>query len=108
MKLTTDRFRTAFNPVGTETSRYSSKSSNFWDGGNAQNIRKEFRDWMVVDDGCIFLDIDYSQSDDVFMAYESQDPEKMAVVESGLDGHAVNGELFFGRPYDWIVTGKKA
>lgn len=108
MKLTTDRFRTSFNPVGTETSRFSSKASNFWDGGNAQNIRKEYRDWFVVDDGCIFLDIDYSQSDDVFMAYESQDPEKIAVVESGQDGHAVNGELFFGRPYDWIVAGKKA
>lgn len=108
IKFFTDRFRTAYNPAGTETTRYSSKQSNFWDGGNTQNIRKEFRDWIVPDEGCVFLDIDYSQSDDVFMAYESQDPEKIAVVESGLDGHAVNGELFFGKPYDWIVAGKKA
>lgn len=108
MKLFTDRFRTAYNAAGTETERFSSKKSNFWDGGNSQNIRKEYRDWMVVDEGCIFLDIDYSQSDDVFMAYESRDPDKIAVVESGRDAHAVNGELFFKIPYDEIVAGKKA
>lgn len=102
------RFRTAFNAVGTETTRFSSKKSNFWDGGNAQNIRKDYRDWIVCDDNHVILDIDYSQSDDVFMAYESEDPDKIAVVESGLDAHAVNGELFFGRSYDWIVAGKKA
>jgi hypothetical protein len=44
----------------------------------------------------------------VFIAYESQDPDKMAIVESGLDGHAVNGELFFNKSYDQIVAGKKA
>lgn len=103
----TGRFRTAFNAVGTETTRFSSKGSNFWDGGNAQNIRKKYRDWIVADEGHIILDIDYSQSDDVFVAYESEDPDKIAVVESGRDAHAVNGELFFGRPYDWIVDGKK-
>lgn len=102
------RFRTAFNAVGTETTRFSSKKSNFWDGGNAQNIRKQYRDWIVADDSHVILDIDYSQSDDVFVAYESEDPDKIAVVESGRDAHAVNGELFFGRPYDWIVAGKKA
>ena len=108
IKLYTDRFRCSFNPVGTETGRYSSKSSNFWDGSNVQNIRKDYRDWLVADDGCVFLDVDYSQSDDVFMGYESQDPEKIAVVESGVDAHAVNGELFFGVPYEQIVAGKKA
>lgn len=103
----TDRFRTSFSAVGTETTRLSSKKSAFWDGGNAQNIRKQYRDWLVADENHIFLDVDYSQSDDVFVAYESEDPDKIEVVESGRDGHAVNGELFFGKPYEWIVAGKK-
>lgn len=107
MKLVSDRFRTAYNAVGTETMRFSSKRSNLWDGGNSQNIRKKMRDWLVADPYHVFLDIDYSQSDDVFMAYESQDPEKIAVVESGRDAHAVNGELFFRIAYDEIVAGKK-
>jgi hypothetical protein len=102
------RFTTSFNGIGTETNRFSSKKSNFWVGGNAQNIRGKYRDWIVADQNHIILDIDYSQSDDVFIAYESGDPDKIKVVESGLDGHAVNGELFFGKSYDWIVAGKKA
>jgi hypothetical protein len=106
--MPTRRMRTSYSAVGTETTRLASKKSAFWDGGNLQNIRGTYRDWIRTDEGKLFLDIDYSQSDDVFMAYESQDPDKMAVVESGLDAHAVNGELFFGMPYDTIVAGKKA
>jgi hypothetical protein len=102
------RFRTAYNAVGTTTTRFSSKESNFWDGGNAQNIREVFKDWLCADDGCILIDVDYSQSDDVFIGYEANDPDKIAVIESGRDGHAVHGELFFKVPYDEIVAGKKA
>lgn len=105
--LPTGRFRTALNPCGTETTRFSSKKSNFWDGGNAQNIRKDYRDWIVADENHFFLDVDYSQSDDVFIGYESQDAEKIRVIESGVDGHSLHGELFFGMPYDRIVAGKK-
>lgn len=103
------RFRTAYNPCGTETTRFSSKKSNFWDGGNSQNIRGKYKDWIIPDnEDCIFLDVDYSQSDDVFIGYESQDPDKIAVIESGKDGHAVHAELFYGIAYDEIVKGKKA
>lgn len=108
IKMFTHRFRTAFNGTGTTTTRYSSKSSNFWDGTNAQNIREIYRDWLVADDGCILMDVDYSQSDDVFMGYEANDAAKIKVIESGVDGHAVHGELFFKVPYEEIVSGKKA
>jgi hypothetical protein len=108
MRLNTDRFRTHYGAAATETLRYGSKASNFWDGGNAQNIRGTYRDWLVADEDGIFIDVDYSQSDDVFVGYESQDEDKIQVIESGRDGHAVHGELFFGRSYDWIVQGKKS
>lgn len=108
IKFFTDRFRTCYSPAGTTTTRFSSKGSNFWDGTNAQNIRGSMRDFIVADPGCILMDVDYSQSDDVFVGYESNDPEKIRVIESGVDGHAVHGELFFKKPYDEIVAGKKA
>lgn len=108
LKMFTSRLRTSYNPVGTTTTRFSSKESNFWDGGNVQNIREKYRDWLVADDGCILMDVDYSQSDDVFMGYEANDRAKIAVIESGVDGHAVHGELFFKVPYDQIITGKKS
>ncbi len=108
MYLRTDRARTYYGAVGTGTGRLNSKKSSFWDGGNMQNWRKEFRDWVVADEDCILFEADYSQSDDVFVSYEANDPDKIKVIESGVDGHAVNGELFFGIPYDDIVAGKKA
>jgi DNA polymerase I-like protein with 3'-5' exonuclease and polymerase domains len=108
IKFFTDRFRTCYGAAGTTSTRFNSKSSNFWDGTNAQNIRAEYRDFLVADDGCILMDVDYSQSDDVFVGYESNDPTKIAVIESGVDGHAVHGELFFKTPYDAIVAGKRA
>lgn len=108
IKFFTDRFRTCYGAAGTTSTRFNSKSSNFWDGTNAQNIRATMRDFLVADDGCILLDVDYSQSDDVFVGYEANDSNKIMVIESGVDGHAVHGELFFKTPYDEIVAGKKA
>lgn len=107
--MPTGRFRTALGATGTETTRFSSKKSNFWDGGNGQNIRGKYKDWLIPDtEHHIFIDADFSQSDDVFIGYESQDVNKIEVIESGRDGHAVHGELFYGIPYDKIVAGKKA
>lgn len=108
IRMFTHRFRYGANPVGTVTTRYSTKGSNFWDGRSIQNIREEYQDWMVADDHCLLMEVDYSQSDDVFIGYESNDQEKIRVIESGVDGHAVHGELFFGIPYQEIVAGKKA
>lgn len=107
-KFFTSRMRTAYGPAATTSTRLNSKESNFWDGGNVQNIRETSKDWLVADEDCVLLDVDYSQSDDVFIGYEANDPEKIKVIESGRDGHAVHGELFFKVPYDEIVAGKKA
>lgn len=108
IKFFTDRFRTCYSAAGTTSTRFSSKGSNFWDGTNAQNIRGSMRDFLVADPGCILMDVDYSQSDDVFVGYEANDPAKIEVIESGADGHAVHGELFFKVSYDSIVAGKRA
>lgn len=94
--------------VRTETWRYSSSSSPFWDGTNLQNIRKSMRDWMIADEGCILFDVDYSQSDAVFVAYESNDSNYIETMTSGRDSHAIHGEFFFKMPYDKIIQGKKA
>src|SRR3546814_17458120 len=53
IKFFTDRFRTCYGAAGTTSTRFNSKSSNFWDGTNAQNIRASMRDFLVADEGCI-------------------------------------------------------
>jgi len=102
--VATHRMRSSVS-VRTETWRYSSSSSPFWDGTNMQNIRKSMRDWLVADDGYILFDVDYSQSDAVFVAYESNDQKYIKTMSSGQDSHAIHGEFFFKVPYEEIVKG---
>lgn len=107
IKMFTPRYRYGCNAVGTVTTRFSTASSAFWDGRNVQNITETYRDFLMADDMCILMDVDYSQSDDVFMGYEANDPAKIKVIQSGVDGHAVHTELFFNVPYSVVVEGKK-
>ncbi len=103
------RFITSYDGVGTTTTRYSSRGSAFGHGGNAQNIRKDYRSFAVADDDSFILEVDLSASDDVFVSFESQEPKKIELVRSGRDIHASNALIFFPSwTYEGIVAGKKA
>jgi len=100
-----NRGRTSYGPT-TKTWRFSSSTTPFWDGGNVQNIRADMRDIITADQGCFLLDIDYSQSDAFFVAFESQDPIYIETMTSGMDTHAVHAEFFFKIPYEEVMEGK--
>lgn len=108
LALQTNRFRYALNASGTTSWRYSAKSSQFWDGFNAQNITEYMRDWLVADEHFIMWDADFSQSDGWFVAHESQDDKMIDVMHSGKDTHAVHAAFFFKDTYENVVAGKKA
>lgn len=108
MRTAAGRLRTSYSAVGTTTTRLSSSSSAFHDGGNLQNIRKAFRDFVVADDGYVFVEVDYSQSDAAFVAFESGDPTYIETMTSGLDTHLVHVAEFFKRDYDTLVKQKQA
>lgn len=103
------RFLTSYAGTGTTTTRYSSSASSYGYGGNAQNIRKDYRNFGVADNDCFLLEVDYSAADDCFVAYESEEQKKIEVIESGADVHAYNASsVFFPNwSYDAIVDGKK-
>lgn len=106
---TGSRFLTSYDGVGTTTSRFSSRASAFGHGGNAQNVRKNYRRFGKADIGHFFVEIDLSAADDVFVAFESREQKKIDLVRSGLDGHATNALIFFTNwTYEGIVKGKKA
>lgn len=104
--LQTDRFRYKLSASATETWRYSAKASDFWDGTNAQNITKDMRDWLVANDDWVLIDIDYSQSDFYFVAYESQDMNMINLTLSGKDTHSYHAAHFFKMAYEDVVNGK--
>lgn len=102
------RVYTAYNGVGTTTSRFSSSETPIKIGTNLQNLRKLYRDWIVADEGCFLLEIDLSAGDDVFVSFESGDPRKIELFRTGKDSHAQNATLFFPSwAYDQVVAGKK-
>jgi hypothetical protein len=103
------RLYTAYNGVGTTTSRFSSSESPLTYGTNLQNVRDKYRDWIVADPDSVLLDIDLSAGDDVFVTFESGDPRKIELFRSGRDAHAVNAVLFFPNwTYEEIIAGKRA
>lgn len=103
------RFLTSYDGVGTTTTRYSSRASAYGHGGNAQNVRKDYRPFAEADDDSFLIEVDYSAADDVFVSFESQEPKKIELVRSGKDIHASNALIFFEDwTYDRIVDGKNA
>jgi len=100
------RFTYTLAPL-TDTSRCRSSHSPFWVGRNVQNVQAKLREFIVADDDYFLVEIDYSASDDRFIAYESEDPAKMELVESGKDPHCFHASVFFSMPYDKIVEGWK-
>ena len=104
------RFRTAYDGIGTTTTRYSSRRDAFGFGGNAQNIRKDYRKILRADKDSFILEVDFSAADDVFVSYESEEPRKIELVESGKDTHSFNAsEVFFTNwTYEEVVSGKDA
>ena len=97
------------NPSATVTFRFNSKKSQFWVGRNAQNIQVSLREFMVADDDYVYVDIDYSASDDRFIAYECEDPVKIETSEGAHgDSHCYHCSIFFSKPYEDIERGWKA
>jgi hypothetical protein len=106
---TGSRFLNSYDGVGTTTSRLASRASAFGHGSNAQNVRKDYRKFGIADKGCFLIEIDFSASDDVFVAFESREQKKIDLVRSGLDTHATNALIFFKNwTYEGIVAGKNA
>lgn len=94
--------------VATKFGRLSANTHQFYCGGNLQNFPKNIKNIFKADPGYFFLSLDYSQSDDFFIAFISQDPEKMRMMLSGLDVHSYHVAEFFGTPYEKVLAGKKA
>ena len=87
-KVLHGRFMYKLNTATTPTGRLASKAHDLWTGANIQNIPKRMRVMFEPDPGYVLVDIDYSQSDEYFTAYETQDLDFIATMQSGKIGRA--------------------
>ena len=91
----------------TETGRYASKSHDFWVGTNIQNLPYIMRPMLEADEGFLLFDIDYSQSDAYFTAFESEDEKFIATMLSDKDTHCLHAEFFFKIAYEKLNSAHK-
>lgn len=101
------RFLSWHDAGATETFRFNSGSSQFWTGTNAQNLQPFMQEVFVADKDYVFVDLDFSASDDWFIAHEAEDEDKIHNLRT-LDVHSYHASVFFKMPYEKILAGKKA
>jgi len=85
-----------FKQTATITGRLS--SSGVW---NLQTIPsgskygKAVKKLLIAPKGFVIATADYSALEDVLMANESQDKNKLAIFKDGIDGHCLNAYSYF-------------
>lgn len=103
-----ERFLYQLNAAGTETTRFSGNNHQFWVGTNPQNVPIRLRHLVAIaDQGYVFFEADYAQSDAKFVAYESEDSNYIEVMERpNFDSHSYHAAHFFKRyTYEQVNQG---
>ncbi len=77
------RMRTSYNVAGTETGRWSSSESAFWNGTNMQNVTAELREVFIADEGYKLFYADLDQAESRVVAYITGDESYINACESG-------------------------
>lgn len=96
------RIRASWNLRGTREGRLSSSENIFGTGLNFQNLHPQFKDFIVADDGYMFVEIDKRQAEWIVTAYLSGDARMIEVIESSLDPHIHTAHLITGAPKELL------
>jgi DNA polymerase-1 len=97
------RVHTHFIQTGTATGRMSSRDPNLQNIPMKTEIGRVIRKAFVADDGCTFLDFDYSQIELRVLAMLSCDPTLIRVFKDGGDIHQEVAEQVFGVSHNEVT-----
>ena len=97
------RYRSSYNPVGTETGRLSSSENIFGTGGNQQNWPHHLLSYLIPDDGYIYFGLDLSQAENRLVAYGGNITPMIEAFENGVDVHKKTASLLYGVPMEEIT-----
>jgi DNA polymerase-1 len=85
-----------FNQTSTITGRLSSSGTwNLQTIPSGSKYGKVVKELLIAPEGFIMATADYSALEDVLMANESRDKNKLAIFEKGIDGHCLNAYAYF-------------
>lgn len=90
------RLFTNFNQTATITGRLSSSGDiNLQTIPNSSKYGKRVKELFIAPDGFILATADYSALEDILIANESQDQNKLNIFLKGIDGHSLNAYGYF-------------
>ena len=90
------RIHTTFQNMVTATGRLSSTDPNLQNIPVRTELGSEIRKMFVPDDGCVFVDADYSQIELRVLAHIADDKTMQEAFKSGSDIHTATAAQVFG------------
>ena len=98
-----ERIHGAFHQTVTATGRISSSDPNLQNIPVRIEMGREIRKVFVPQEGCVFLDADYSQIELRILAHCSGDENLIAAYKEARDIHRMTASKVFHTPYDEVT-----
>ncbi len=97
------RIHGTFNQTITATGRLSSTNPNLQNIPVRLPLGREIRKVFVPEDGCVFVDADYSQIELRILAHLSGDENLIGAYKDAKDIHALTASQVFGVPLEEVT-----
>lgn len=97
------RIHGKFNQTITATGRISSTEPNLQNIPIRMELGRQFRKVFKPQEGCVFLDADYSQIELRVLAHLSGDPELIEAYRENRDIHRSTASKVFHTPFDEVT-----
>lgn len=101
------RIHGTFNQTVTATGRISSTEPNLQNIPVRMELGRKIRKVFVPEDGCIFLDADYSQIELRVLAHMSGDESLIKAYRTAQDIHAITASQVFHVPLDEVTAAQR-
>ncbi|MCM1441488.1 MAG: DNA polymerase I [Roseburia sp.] len=97
------RIHTTLNQTITATGRLSSTEPNLQNIPIRMELGRQIRKVFVPEEGCVFLDADYSQIELRVLAHMSGDGSLIDAYRENADVHRATASLVFHTPYEEVT-----
>ncbi len=98
-----ERIHGTFNQTITATGRISSTEPNLQNIPVRMELGREIRKVFVPEEGCVFIDADYSQIELRILAHMSADPMLITAYKEAQDIHAITASKVFHTPMEEVT-----
>lgn len=102
------RIHGTFNQTITATGRISSTEPNLQNIPIRTELGQEIRKAFVADEGCVFVDADYSQIELRLLAHMSNDSNLIEAYYSDSDIHKVTASKVFNTPLEKVTKEQRS